>query len=507
MATLETKIEKLSPIARSIEANPPDDRLRELARHHERTTEFGSPSFVTEVRARSAKDTRNTVDGQLTEADMEVIREVREYLRGKDLIQVDRTMGRGDHPNDYACRLFVSSDFARLALMFDASLRPPHPGKWDEPDFITVDVPDWPGERAILVDPLEGITYVLASDYYGEIKKSFLRQAMFRAKQEGRLGLHAGSKQVRVRGADGKLHTHGMLFFGLSGTGKTSLTCHSFNLEAEEGVHVRQDDVVLLDRNGRAFGTEGGGFYIKTEGLSPEDQAALFSAAVSPTAILENVWVAEDGTVDFHNTRLTGNGRAVVRISEVRNTDGNIDLERADKIFFITRNGLCPAACKLTPEQAAVAFMLGESIKTSAADPNAKGEPVRVVGTNPFIVGPPGEEGDIFYEILQANPDIECYLVNTGGVGEGASKVDIKILDTVRILTEIARNVVDWTADESTGLQIPRHIDGVAPTKFRVADHYSAAELEERLREQRRARDQWLDRFPSFDEKLKSAVY
>lgn len=509
MATVESRIEKLPPQAGAIEVNPSRQRLRELARHHERTTEFGSPSYVTEVRARSAHKTRNTVDGEVSEADLETIHQVREFLQDKELIQVDRTMCTGSPDRVYACRLYVSKPFARLALMFESSLLPPRPDLQDRtPDFVTIDVPDWPGERAILVDTIEGVTYVLNSDYYGEIKKSMLRQTMYRAKQEGRLGLHAGSKEVRARSArDGKLKQHGMLFFGLSGTGKTSLTCHDCGLTGEEGVRVRQDDVVLLDRDGLAQGTEGGGFYIKTERLSPRDQEALYDAAVSCNAILENVWVAEDGQVDFDNTELTGNGRGIVKIDEVKNTEPDIDLQRAHKIFFITRNSLCPAACRLSAEQAAVAFMLGESIKTSAADPNAKGEPVRCVGTNPFIVGPKGEEGGIFYEILKANPSIECFILNTGGVGEGERKLDIKLLDTVAILRAIARETIEWELDPATGLEVPRKVEGVDSSKLRVAAHYAASELEERLKDQQRARREWLDRYPTFDESLKQAVY
>ena len=507
MATVEFRIEKDPPQAGSIEVNPTAERLREFASHDERTTEFGSASYVTSVRARSAQKTRNIVDGQVTRADLDTIRKVKEFLRDKELIRVDRAMGAVGDSSGYACQLFVRKPFSRLALMFHNSLQAPQVAKSDDPDFVTIDVPDWPGERAILVDTNEGVTYVLNSDYYGEIKKSFLRQAMYRAKLEGRLGLHAGSKEVRVRMPDGTLRNHGMLFFGLSGTGKTSLTCHAFGLSGDEGVGVRQDDVVLLDRDGHAWGTEGAGFYIKTEHLSPNDQEALYSASISPTAIMENVWVKEDGRVDFDNTELTGNGRAIVSINEVRNTDGNIDLESADKVFFITRNGLCPAVSRLTSEQAAVAFMLGESVKTSAADPNARGEPVRCVGTNPFIVGPKGDEGNIFYEVLQSNPSIECFILNTGFVGEGGARVKIKLLETVAILKAIACGTVEWELDPATSLRVPKQVEGVDPQVFRVASHFSTSELEDRLVDQRSARSEWLDRFPSFDPKLKGAVY
>lgn len=508
VATRPANIEPREPLALELLDNPSEQELRELARHDERTTEFGSPCYVTKVRARSAKLTRNTVDGEVTEADRRTLRQVHEYLKDQHLIRVDRTMGAGSPEDVYACRLYVTRRYARLALMFQASLLPPRADKRGDPDLITVDVPDWPGERAILVDPDEGITYVLNSDYYGEVKKAFLRMTMHRAKQAGNLGLHAGSKEVRARNArSGAIEPHGCLFFGLSGTGKTSLTCHDFGLTGDEGVKIRQDDVIVLRPDGYAEGTEGGGFYIKTERLSREDQAALYDACTAPRAILENVWVDDGGRVDFDNTELTGNGRAIVRIDDVRNTDGRIDLERADLIFFITRNPLVPAVGRLTREQAAVAFMLGESIKTSAADPNAKGEPVREVGTNPFIVGPPGEEGNIFYGIVSQNPATRCFLLNTGKMGEGRGAAKITLLDTVAILRAIARNAVEWVRDPAMGFEVPRSVDGVDDRKFRVSEFYSASDLEDRLRLLRAERREWLERFDAFDEALRRACY
>lgn len=508
MATKLLKIEKRYPEAREILNNPSEEVLRELAGHDERTTEFGSAAYVTRVRARSAALTRNTVDRQVTEKDLETIRQVREFLRKRELVRVDRRMCAEPAEEAYSCRLYVTRPFARLALMFHASLFPPDRAGKGPPDFITVDVPEWPGERAILVDPDEGITYILNSDYYGEVKKSFLRTTMYRAKQEGNLGLHAGSKEACARSArTGKIEHHGCLFFGLSGTGKTSLTCHSFGLQDEEGVTIRQDDVVLLRPDGYARGTEGGGFYIKTEKLSPEDQEALYVACTSPRAILENVWVEEDGRVDFDNTELTANGRAIVRIHDVKNTDGRIDLEQADLIFFITRNSLVPAVVRLTREQAAVAFMLGESIKTSAADPNAKGEPVREVGTNPFIVGPPGEEGNIFYDIIAQNPATKCFLLNTGKVGEGANATKVTLLDTVAVLRAVCRDAIDWVFDPLMQFEVPKAVEGVDRRKLQLGAFFGANELDERVRELRGERREWLDRFPAFRPRLKGACY
>ena len=78
-----------------------------------------------------------------------------------------------------------------------------------------------------------------------------------------------------------------------------------------------------------------------------------------------------------------------------------------------------PFISKLTPEQAAATFMLGESVETSAGDPTRAGESVRVVGTNPFLLGSPSDEGNWVYDFVSSNQDkVHCYLLNTGGVGE-----------------------------------------------------------------------------------------
>lgn len=500
---------KSVPSFERIIANPEPDELRDLARHHERTTQFGSASYVTKFRSRGAADTRTTVDGQVTDADLQTIEEVKAYLQDQEVIQLDGLMGMSTGMGSLHCRLYVTREYARLALLLQSSIYPISTPT-DEPDFITVDVPEWPGGRSIIVDTNEGVTYVLGTDYYGEIKKSFLRQTMYRAKQEGQLGLHAGSKVVVAKSAvDGQLKESGLLFFGLSGTGKTSLTCHSFDLDESAGeyVRVRQDDVVILAPDGFCKGTEGGGFYIKTDGLNPEDQGALFGSAVSPRALFENVWVEKDGTVDFYNEELTSNGRAVVPIDAVLNTDDTIDVERVTHIHFITRNPLMPAVCRLDSGQAAVAFMLGESIKTSAADPSAKGEPVRSVGTNPFIVGSKGEEGKIFHEILEANPGMRSYVLNTGKIGEGEGALKIKLSDTVCILRAIAREEIDWIRDGASGLEIPAAVPGVDPAKFRLAENFEPDELAGKLAELRLERVGWLARFDGFPAELAEVVY
>ena len=92
-------------------------------------------------------------------------------------------------------------------------------------------------------------------------------------------------------------------------------------------------------------------------------------------------------------------------------------------------------------------------------------------------------------------------------MGEGERKLDIKLLDTVAILRAIAREAIEWELDPATGLEVPQEVEGVGPSKLRVVAHYTASELEERVKDQQRARREWLDRYPTFDESLKQAVY
>jgi len=197
-----------------------------------------------------------------------------------------------------------------------------------------------------------------------------------------------------------------------------------------EDASMLQDDVCGLLSDGSVAGSEGEGLYIKTIGLGEDEQPELYEAATAESAILENVAVDDDGTIHFDEDRHTSNSRAVVQREELESADDEIDLSRMDQLFFITRNPLMPPVAKLDEEQAAVAFMLGESIETSAGDPARAGESIRVVGTNPFIIGSEGKEGNIFHELIDIL-DIDCYVINTGYLGEKSK--DIGVTESVTI--------------------------------------------------------------------------
>ncbi len=510
MGTVET----LSPRtvrARTILKDLSGQRLRELASSGEKTTEYGSPVYSTRVKNRSARNTYIVSDvavGVMQQPmdparALETVRRVQEVLSGMDLIQVDRRMG--DTPDaTLRCRLFVPRDYARIAFMWHNMLFPSDSSF--EPDFVSVYAPDWP-ERLIFCDVTQRYTYILGTDYPGEAKKSMLRQAMYWIKRRGGLGLHAGSKVLRVLGPDGALRDVGFLLFGLSGTGKTTLTLHDHGLKEPEKAIIKQDDVVLLNAKGGAYGTEDG-FYIKTEGLEPT-QTVLWGAATHSTAAYENIRVDDQGKVDFLDTSITSNGRGVVLRHFIRGTGEGIDLARANKIVFITRrNDVVPVCARLSSEQAAAYFMLGESIETSAGDPARAGQAKREVGTNPFIVGPESEEGNRLLEILRRNPDMQAYLLNTGSVGAGdgspGEKVSIKV--STEIMKEIARERIVWRRDPDWGYEVPAHVPGLDLARYAPDSYYSPQmyrELVEKLRSERRS---WLSQFPDLDPVIPRAI-
>ncbi|QLG50819.1 phosphoenolpyruvate carboxykinase (ATP) [Natrinema halophilum] len=477
--------------------NPSLEELRELAAPDETTTEFGSASYVSEFRSRSADRTKNTVDDEFTDRDYDLVEDATDRTASTELLCIDRLMGR--HPDaTFCCRLFVPIEHARIAYAW-ASLFELADGQ--DPDLYTVQLPDY-DETAIRVLPDTGFTAVLGTDYTGEAKKSFLRLFMYRLKQQGGLGLHAGSKRVNARTDDGDVRTVGQVFMGLSATGKSTLTSHGCWLENPEDAAMLQDDVCGLLPDGSVAGSEGKGLFIKTIGLGEDEQPELYEAATDESAILENVAVDDDGTVHFDEDRYTSNSRAIVQRDELESADEEIDLGRMDQVFFITRNPLMPPVAKLDEEQAAVAFMLGESIETSAGDPTRAGESIRVVGTNPFIVGPEGEEGNIFHELIDIL-DVDCYVINTGYLGEEA--VDIGVTESVTILTEAARGTIEWTHDDRMGLTIPETVPGLDIEDYYVPDYVD--DYDEALADLRTERREYLSQFDDLRDQIKAAVY
>ena len=475
----------------NVQFNPTAAELRTLAQESEATTTFGAPAYVSAQRSRSADRTRNAIDATFGPSDHGVIDDAVSYASEHDMICLDRRLGR--HPEmTFTCRYYVPPAYARIALTVERLLEPAQPDA--VPDFLTIQLPDW-DDIAIRVQPEAGVTAILGSDYSGEAKKSYLRLFMYEAKRRGGIGLHAGSKRIRLEDTDGTMRDIGQLFLGLSATGKSTLTAHGLWLKEPEEATMVQDDVCALLPDGTVAGSEGAGLYVKTHGLNRSEQPAIYDAVTHDTAVLENVDVAADGTVDFDGETYTANGRAAIRRDHLASADPDIDLSSLDQVFFITRHPLMPPVARLSPTQAAAAFMCGESIETSAGDPDRAGEPVRVVGTNPFIIGSKGEEGNRFRALID-RLDIDAYVLNTGSIGD----VDIRVDETVTLLREIARGRVSWLEDTASGYTIPGEVPGLDMDRFRPNRLFDA--YDEKLEVLQDERRQYLRQFTSLDDSI-----
>lgn len=480
--------------------NPDPQTLRELAKHEEITTEFGSPAYVSKIMSRSAKFTEIVYD-EPSDSQKALIEAGLESLKERPMIELFRRIG--NHAScRIGCRLLIPQDYARLAVLW-GNLLFDNPENTDE--LITIAIPDWP-ERKIIVDAKNYITYIFGSDYAGEVKKSFLRMAMWYVKQKMNcLGLHAGSKVLKVMNPQGTMLEKGAIFFGLSGTGKSTLTCHDHYLTKPEGVIIRQDDVIFLNREGTCYGSENN-FYIKTEGLEPKYQRVMYQAFTSKNASLDNVFVSEEGTIHLEDVSRTTNGRAVVCRGDMDDTDNSIDLPKVNMVFFITRReDIIPPIAKLTPKQAAAFFMLGESIETSAGDPEKAGQSKREVGTNPFIIGSKGKEGTLFYEMISAMKDVECFLLNTGKVG-GTNGKKITVQDTAEIIKKAANGSIQWEKDPFWEYQVPSSIEGFDLSPFNVRLYYSDQEIEQKNRTLYKERLAWLKQFPELSDEITTSL-
>ncbi|MBL0174150.1 MAG: phosphoenolpyruvate carboxykinase (ATP) [Ignavibacteria bacterium] len=318
-------------------------------------------------------------------------------------------------------------------LLFDPAKRP-------GPNITMIHIPEEHTTRQqILTMPEYNLNICLGSDYLGEEKKGFLRQAMWLADEKGMLGLHAGTKVVIARDArTNELKKYGVILFGMTATGKSTWSCHQLMMDNKRGemTYVSQDDICFLKDDGSAYGSEAN-YYVKTD-VVKDQQEAMWHALVDKSALLENVMVTADGTIEWLDESMCGNGRAVVRKDKLAvERDGKllpimaktINLPSLDEMdglifaFITRRNTIMPFSQQLTPEQGALAYLFGESTLSFAANPLKAGESVRIVGTDDFIVGSRARKVNRFYDIaMKLNAKypgkVRFMIYNTGGMGE-----------------------------------------------------------------------------------------
>ena len=446
---------------REVHVNPTPQQLRAFteAMPQSRVTEFDNVNVQTVVTSRLAANTY-VVGGPssgktMPREEFERVAALQDaYLAEQDLVVVDGYIGN-DPGMRTAARLTIEKANANVAGMQQKLYFERTDGAEPEVQVIytpNLTAPGYPDDRLIAVDLDNGVTSVFNSDYFGESKKGGLRMWNKIVYDKGGLALHAGIKVIPTGGGEKVF-----MIIGLSGTGKTTTT-----FTTQNGSEPVQDDFVGLMPGGLAYGTENGCF-AKTFSLDANFEPSIYGAVVKPTTYLENVYQDGDGTVNFFEESYTQNGRAVFEMSDLLRYRDARDVGTVDYLLILNRNeNIIPAIAKLSQEQAAAYFMLGETTGTSAGGAAEAGVFLRVPGTNPFFPMPHGLQGNRMLELLASHP-IETYLLNTGRVGgkddDDRSK-KVKIPHTSACVSGIAEGSISFVEDEDFGYQVAESVPG-----------------------------------------------
>ena len=501
--------------ARSALTNPSPAELRALTEDQPavRLTGYGNLNVTTTVTARSKRSTfivsddpsRHTDPTITREQYEEIARRQEEFLSGRDAIVLDGYIG--DHPQARVrTRLVLEATHPNIAAMQQLLYFPA--GDDAEPELTIVytpnlEAPGFPEDRLIAVDLDAGLTRVLNSDYFGESKMGGLRMWDAMMYRRGGLAPHSGLRVVGD-GADRRVG----LIVGLSGTGKTTTT-----LSRVGGGAPVQDDFVALFPEGKVYGTENGTF-AKVFGLTAQAEPAVWHGATRPGSYLENVAVAEDGEVDFFDRSHTENSRAVIAAADIPGFLPPANVDRADFMLILNRNaGIIPAVARLSPNQAAAYFMLGETQGTSAGGSAEAGKFLRIPGTNPFFAYRHEWQANRLREILDTC-SMEVFVLNTGRVGGGddderSRKVTPEV--SAAIVAGIAAGSIEWEEDPDFGYEVATSVPGVDDDRLlrprllyqsqgRESEH--AARVEE-LKVDRRAH---LAQYPDLRAEIAAAV-
>jgi len=500
--------------ARTVHDNPSPAELRKFTEEMPqcRITEFDNVNVQTRVTSRSAGSTFVVTDDPSTASGKTMTREEYdrvarlqdEYIAKQDMVVVDGYIGN-DETFRTPARLSIEKANANVAGMQQKLYFPREGG---EPEVQVVYTPNlpapgYPDDRVIAVDLENGVTRVLNADYFGESKKGGLRMWNRIVYGRGGLGLHAGCKVIPTDGGEKVF-----LIIGLSGTGKTTTTFTTQN----DSLPV-QDDFVALMPGGKTYGTENGCF-AKTFSLDPDFEPNIFRAVTQPTAYLENVYQDQKARVNFFETSYTKNGRAVFGMDDLGRFRDARAVGTVDCLLILNWNeNIIPAVAKLSQEQAAAYFMLGETTGTSAGGKAEEGKFLRVPGTNPFFPLPHGLQGNRILELLASHP-IDVFLMNTGRVGgreDDERSKKVKIPHSSAIVKSIAEGTISWTGDDDFGYRIAQDVPGIEDPELlqpirlyeRQGRNDEYRELVQRFKAERR---DTLEKFPELSKDIVSAV-
>ncbi len=340
-----------------------------------------------------------------------------------------------------------------------------------EPDFVVMNgakaVNDkWQehglnSENFVAFNMTERMQLIGGTWYGGEMKKGMFSMMNYFLPLQDIASMHCAAN----KGADGDV----AIFFGLSGTGKTTLS-------TDPKRELIGDDEHGWDDSG-VFNFEGG-CYAKTINLNKEHEPEIYNA-IRRDALLENVTVDDDGKIDYYDVSKTENTRVSYPIEHIDNIVKPVSKAgHASKVIFLTADafGVMPPVSKLTPEQAEYYFLSGFTAKLAGTERGIT-EPTPAFSPcfgGAFLSLHPTTYAKVLGKRMEA-VNAEAFLVNTGWNGTGKR---ISIKDTRAIIDAILDGSIDQAEFETVpyfNLQIPTDLEGVNTNVLDPQNSYADA--------------------------------
>jgi phosphoenolpyruvate carboxykinase (ATP) len=327
---------------------------------------------------------------------------------------------------------------------------------YGEPDFVVlngskVTNPNWKehglhSENFVAFNLTEKMQVIGGTWYGGEMKKGIFAMMNYYLPLHGIASMHC-SANVGKKGDVA-------IFFGLSGTGKTTLSTDASRALIGDDEHGWDDNGI--------FNFEGG-CYAKTINLDKNSEPEIYNA-IKRDALLENVTVDDSGKIDFDDNSTTENTRVSYPIYHIENIVMPSKAGHAKKVIFLTADafGVLPPVAKLTPEQTKYHFLSGFTAKLAGTERGIT-EPTPTFSAcfgAAFLTLHPTKYGEELVKKMEEH-GAQAYLVNTGWNGTGKR---ISIKDTRGIINAILDGSIDNTEYETTpyfNLQIPTQLAGV----------------------------------------------
>ncbi|MEJ0011444.1 MAG: phosphoenolpyruvate carboxykinase [Bauldia sp.] len=358
-------------------------------------------------------------------------------------------------------RVRVSTELAWHALFArNLLIRPEDPGAVP-PALTIIDVPSFRAdpkrhgvrsETVIACDFRRGLILIGGTSYAGEIKKAAFTYLNFRLPAEGVMPMHCSANV----GPAGDV----AIFFGLSGTGKTTLSADPNRTLIGDDEHGWSDEGV--------FNFEGG-CYAKTIHLSPEAEPQIHAATRRFGTVLENVVLTAPSSVpDFDDASLTENGRAAYQLDVIANASVSGRAGHPKNVVLLTADafGVMPPIARLSPAEAIYHFLSGYTAKVAGTERGVT-EPSATFSTcfgAPFMPRHPAEYGRLLETLIERH-GATCWLVNTGWTGGPYGVGKRMPIAATRALLSAALdgslNSARFRREPAFGFSIPEAVPGV----------------------------------------------